>query len=72
MMKSVQALLLASLIGLSAGIALAQPGSGKGPGPGAGPMGGAPPANASGTNPASRPGAAARHWHNPGAMPARV
>lgn len=57
-MKSVQALLLASLIGLSAGIALAQPGSGKGPGPGAGPMGGAPPANASGTNPASRPGAA--------------
>lgn len=71
-MKSVQALLLAPLIGLSAGIALAQPGSGKGPGPGAGPMGGAPPANASGTNPASRPGAAARHWHNPGAMPARV
>jgi len=38
-MKSLRMVVLASLVGLSTGVAMAQPGGGKGPGAGPGPMG---------------------------------
>lgn len=47
-MKSLRMIVLASLVGLLAGGALAQPGGGKGPGAGPGPMGAGPAASAPG------------------------
>lgn len=47
-MKNVRTMVLASLMAVSMGAAMAQPGSGKGPGAGAGPMGAGPAASAPG------------------------
>jgi len=47
-MKNLRTMVLASLMGLSMGIAMAQPGGGKGPGAGTGPMGAGPAASAPG------------------------
>lgn len=45
-MKSLRAILLASMLGMTMGLAAAQPGGGKGPGAGPGPMGAGPAASA--------------------------
>lgn len=47
-MKTFRLIVLASLVGLSNGVAVAQPGGGKGPSAGSGPMDTGPAANASG------------------------
>lgn len=47
-MKSLRLMMLAALIGTTAGAALAQPGGGRGPGAGQGPMGAASTASAPG------------------------
>lgn len=47
-MKSVRMFVLTSLVGLSAGVALAQPAGGRGPGAGPGPMGAGPTASTPG------------------------
>jgi hypothetical protein len=47
-MKNLRTMVLASLMAVSMGAAMAQPGSGKGPGAGAGPMGAGPAASAPG------------------------
>lgn len=47
-MNNLRMFVLSSLIGLSAGVAFAQPGGGKGPGTGPGPMGAGPSASAPG------------------------
>ncbi len=47
-MKNLRLIVLASLIGVSMGVAVAQPGGGKGPGAGPGPMGAGPTASAPG------------------------
>ena len=47
-MKNLRTMVLASLMAVSMGAAMAQPGSGKGPGAGTGPMGAGPAASAPG------------------------
>jgi len=47
-MKNLRTMVLASLMAVSMGAAMAQPGSGKGPGAGTGPMGAGPTASAPG------------------------
>lgn len=59
-MKSLQTIVLASVVGLSMGVAMAQPGSGKGPGPG--PMGAGPAASAPGMGMGPGGGRGAARW----------
>ncbi len=62
-MKTFRMMVLASLIGLPAGVALAQGGGGKGPGAGPGPMMGAGPASsAPGMGMGMGHGRGAAHW----------
>lgn len=56
-MKNLRLIVLASLIGVSTGVAMAQPGGGKGPGAGPGPMGAGPAASAPGMGMGMGPGA---------------
>jgi hypothetical protein len=55
-MKNLRTMVLASLMAVSMGAAMAQPGSGKGPGAGAGPMGAGPAASAPGMGMGMGPG----------------
>ncbi len=55
-MKNLRMVVLASVIGLSAGMVFAQAGGGKGPGPGPGPMGAGPAASAPGMGMGMGPG----------------
>lgn len=59
-MKNLRTVLFVSLIGLSAGLAFAQPGSGKGAGPG--PMGAGPAASAPGMGMGPGGGRGAARW----------
>lgn len=61
-MKDFRRMVLASVIGVSAGLALAQPGAGKGPGAGPGPMGAGPAASAPGLGMGMGGGAGAARW----------
>lgn len=61
-MKSLRIVVLASLVGLSTGVAMAQPGSGKGPGAGSGPMGAGPAASAPGMGMGAGGGRGAARW----------
>lgn len=56
-MKNLRLIVLASLIGVSTGVAMAQTGGGKGPGAGPGPMGAGPAASAPGMGTGMGPGA---------------
>jgi len=61
-MKNLRTTVLACLMGLSMGIAMAQPAGGKGPGAGAGPMGAGPGASAPGMGMGPGGGRGAAHW----------
>ncbi|MBP6225740.1 MAG: hypothetical protein KA439_11810 [Rhizobacter sp.] len=61
-MRTVRTVVIASLLGLSLGIACAQGGGGKGPGSGAGPMGAGPDAGAPGMGMGSGTGAGRAQW----------
>jgi hypothetical protein len=55
-MKNLRWMVLASVMGVSMGVAMAQPGGGKGPGAGTGPMGAGPAASAPGMGMGMGPG----------------
>lgn len=55
-MKHLRTMVLASVMAVSVGAAMAQPGSGKGPGAGTGPMGAGPAASAPGMGKGMGPG----------------
>ncbi len=61
-MKSLRVTVLTSLLALSAGVALAQPGAGRGPGAGPGPMGAGPAASAPGMGMGPMGGRGAARW----------
>ena len=61
-MRTVRTVVIASLLGLSLGIACAQGGGGKGPGSRAGPMGAGPDAGAPGMGMGSGTGAGRAQW----------
>ncbi len=61
-MRTVRTVVIASLLGLSLGIACAQGGGGKGPGSGAGPMGAGPDAGAPGMGMGRGTGAGRAQW----------
>jgi len=61
-MKNLRMIVLASVVGLSAGVAMAQPGGGKGPGAGPGPMGAGPAASAPGMGMGPGGGRGAARW----------
>lgn len=70
-MKTLQMTALAFVVGLSAGVAQAQPGGGKGPGAGPGPMGAGPSASAPGMGMGPGGGRGAARWgadYTPGWM----
>jgi hypothetical protein len=61
-MKNLRTMVLASLMMVSMGAAMAQPGSGKGPGAGTGPMGAGPAASAPGMGMGMGGGRGAARW----------
>lgn len=61
-MKNLRTMVLASLMGLSMGIAMSQPAGAKGPGAGTGPMGAGPGASAPGMGMGPGGGRGAAHW----------
>lgn len=61
-MKNLRWMVLASLMGVSMGVAMAQPGGGKGPGSGAGPLGAGPAGSAPGMGMGPGGGRGAARW----------
>lgn len=61
-MRTVRTVVIASLLGLSVGIACAQAGGGKGPGAGPGPMGAGPDARVPGMGMGNGPGHGGAQW----------